>query len=375
MKTKLLVWVLMNLLLFPALSFAQMKPEIPAQIKPPTVGRTYWCAEVKDILFRKEPQEGQKLDVGVRVKFRMIIPRYPRQESCECAFEGPSGSTTKLWSKVISLRLIGIKYSETEINLLEHHFIETPDFPSYYYIDGFPVVRFHITQDDLKKGYIDVWGWSSKEPLQCKDGTIYASLAVYNKEPYDKRNECHPHPDLKKSFTPKCGITYYCAKVEDILIKPEDFSAADKILVGVRLKFTKQGQEPCGCAFEAPQYPDRKMMSLRLIGLKYSETETNLLKFVGYDPGYYTYSGFQVIPIAIDEMELEKGEVDYWLWEPVKNPLNDNRAFKIQADLDINGYVLKRNDDPDYLKKGCFAPGNTIKTFKPRALQVPKIDK
>lgn len=103
----------------------------------------------------------------------------------------------------MSIRLIGIKYSETETNLLEYYG-PTPAFPPYDY-GGFPVIGFVVTENDLKKGYIDLWGWASKEPLQCRDFDIYASLAVYpNGGPYNKRNECHPHPDFKKSFKPKC---------------------------------------------------------------------------------------------------------------------------------------------------------------------------
>jgi hypothetical protein len=185
-------------------TYAQMKPQVPAQVKPPTLGKTYWCAEVQDILFSEEPQQGQKLSVGVRVKLtkKTIIPGAPGQKLCNCAFEGPSGALVKAWSKTMSLRLIGIKYSETETNLLEYYG-PTPAFPPYDY-SGFSVIGFVVTENDLKKGYIDVWGWASKEPLQCRDATIYASFAVYNQSPYDQQNECHPHPDFKKSFKPRC---------------------------------------------------------------------------------------------------------------------------------------------------------------------------
>ncbi|WP_353683936.1 hypothetical protein V4D30_08655 [Thermodesulfovibrio sp. 3907-1M] len=201
MKTKFLVWLLMSLMVFPVLSSAQMKPQTPAQVK---IAKSYWCAEVGDILFSKGPQQGEKLNVGARVKFtkKTIIPGAPGQKLCDCAFEGPSDAPAKFWSKTMSLRLIGIKYSETETNLLEYYG-PTPAFPPYDY-GGFPVIGFVVTENDLKKGYIDVWGWSSKEPLQCRDAAIHASFAVYNRSPYDQKNECHPHPDFKKSFKPKC---------------------------------------------------------------------------------------------------------------------------------------------------------------------------
>lgn len=210
MKTKFLVWVLMGLLVFPVLSFGQMRPQIPAQIKPQALGKTYWCAEVQDIMFSREPQQGQKFSVGVRVKFtkKTIIPGAPGQKLCNCAFEGPLGKLAKVWTKTMSLRLIGIKYSERETNPLEYGG-PAPAFPPHNY-SGFQVIGINITEGDLKKGYMDVFGWA-----------------------------------------------------------------------------------------------------------------------------------------------------------PKKNPLNDNREFKIYASRDVNGYALKRNDDPDYLKKGCFPWGDFEKSFKP----------
>lgn len=231
MRTKLLVWVLMGLLVFPVLSFGQMKP-----IKPQILGNTYWCAEVEDILFSNEPQQGQKLTVGVRVKLtkKTIIPGAPRQKLCDCAFEGPSSAPANFWSKTMSIRLIGIKYSETETNLLEYYG-PTPAFPPYDY-SGFSVMGFVVTENDLKKGYIDVWGWASKEPLQCRDATIYASFAVYNQSPYNLQNECHPQPDFRKSFKPKClqvpqipeGTLKEGVKKAILRIPPDKFSIERK---------------------------------------------------------------------------------------------------------------------------------------------------
>lgn len=226
MRVKILVWILITIMVLPVLSHAQMKPKISPQIK---IAKTYWCAEVQDILLPKEPQQGQKLTVGVRVKFtkKTIIPGAPEQKLCNCAFEGPSGDQAKFWSKTMSLRLIGVKYSETETNLLEYYG-PTPAFPPYDY-GGFPVIGFVVTENDLKKGYIDVWGWASKEPLQCRDATIYASFAIYNRATYNQQNECHPHPDFKKSFKPKClqvpKIPEGAVKKGEILrIPPEKFS-------------------------------------------------------------------------------------------------------------------------------------------------------
>ncbi len=207
---------------------AQIRPNIPAQPKLPSLMKNYWCAEVQDILFSKEPQQGEKLSVGVRVQLtcKKLIPGAPGQKLCDCAFEGPSGAADKVWSKTMSLRLIGIKYSETEANLLEYNGA-TPAFPSYEH-SGFQVVGFTVTENDLKRGYIEVWGWASKEPLQCGDAAIYASFSVYNKEPYNQHTECHPHPDFKKSFKPKClgvpGISEDKAKKGEVLhLPPEKF--------------------------------------------------------------------------------------------------------------------------------------------------------
>ncbi len=181
--------------------------------------------------------------------------------------------------------------------------------------------------------------------------------------------------------------TYYCAKVEDVLINPPSFSTADMISVGVRVRFTKQtyipgapGQKLCDCAFEGPSGAPAKFwsktMSLRLIGIKYSETETNLLEYYGPTPSFpsRSYSGFQVIGFTVTEADLKEGIKDVWGWSPRENPLKDNREFKIYVTLDVNGFILKMEDDPDYLKKGCFPSGDFVKSFKPREPQVPKVD-
>lgn len=80
MRTKFLVWVLVYLILLPAFSLSQIKPQIPTRVKSSTVGKTYWDAEVEDILFSKDPQEGQILSVGVRVKFRIKINQSARDQ-------------------------------------------------------------------------------------------------------------------------------------------------------------------------------------------------------------------------------------------------------------------------------------------------------
>lgn len=180
--------------------------------------------------------------------------------------------------------------------------------------------------------------------------------------------------------------TYYCAKVEDILINPKDFSSADKISVGVRLSFKKQsyipgapGQRLCDCAFEGPSKEHTKgwtkTISLRLIGLKYSDKEINTLEYYGPTPTFpiYTYGGLQVIGVTITERDLNEGFKDVFGWTPKKNPFNDSREFKIHAALDINGYPLKRNDDPDYPKRGCFPSEDFVKNFKPKQLDVLKL--
>lgn len=200
-----------------------------------------------------------------------------------------------------------------------------------------------------------------------------------------------PQTQIKPIKPQTLGKTYWCAKVEDILIKPEKFSTADNISVGVRIRFTKQtyipgapGQKLCNCAFEGPSGELAKVwtktISLRLIGIKYSERETNVLEYYGPTPVFpiHTFSGFQVIGVTITEGDLKEGVKVVWGWVPKKNPLNDNREFKIYVTLDVNGYTLQGNDDPDYLTKTCFPPsgypGDFEKSFTPRRLEVPKID-
>ncbi|WP_460176220.1 hypothetical protein [Thermodesulfovibrio hydrogeniphilus] len=179
--------------------------------------------------------------------------------------------------------------------------------------------------------------------------------------------------------------TFYCAQVEDILILPADFNTNTAITVGVKVKFTKQTYSPagrgrCNCAFEGPSgkltHAWGKRMSLRLIGIKYSETETNVLEYTGPTPAFtpYTYSGFQVIGFTVNENDIERGFKYVGGWVPRQNPLNDSREFRIFATLDVNGYALTINDDPEYLRKGCFPSGDFAKSFQPRRIEISDVN-
>ncbi|GEM_PF-680850 len=183
-------------------------------------------------------------------------------------------------------------------------------------------------------------------------------------------------PDQRK--VSPYGKTYWCAEIEDINIKPQNFTKKDNISVGVRIKFTKQKTIPgihdrklCNCAFEGSvedqEHGFMKIMSLRLIGIKYSETETNPLEYYGPTPEFppYSYSKFQVIGFIVTQGDLQNGYKEIWGWAPRTNPLADNREFTIYASLDVNGYRIQRDDDPDYLKKGCFPHPDFTKKFKP----------
>ncbi|MGQ9617817.1 MAG: CARDB domain-containing protein, partial [Candidatus Aminicenantia bacterium] len=118
--------------------------------------------------------------------------------------------------------------------------------------------------------------------------------------------------------------------------------------------------------------------SLRLIGIKYSETETNLLVYYLPEratPPFMdkTYGGFPIIGFDIYKEEVERGFAEIWGWAPKKNPPEEGREFKIYATLDVNGYRPQKDDDPDYIKKGCFPQGGDFaKTFKP--LQWPDLN-
>jgi len=169
-----------------------------AQDKIPTLP-TYWCVKVEDIISPQSPMQGSKFTVGVVLKFtsqvRIVGSPGPSSIKCNCPIKGPYGT--------VSLRLIGVKYSPTETNLLEYYG-PTPAFPPYDY-SGFPVIGVIVTEADFKRGKKEVWGWATKEPLQCRDFEIYASLAVYKEGvPRTKENECHPHVDFKKQFKPIC---------------------------------------------------------------------------------------------------------------------------------------------------------------------------
>lgn len=190
----LFFFILSNLLL------AQSQQTIPPQLKILSPAQTYWTAEIENIIFREEPRQGEKLTVGVRIKFikKTIIAGAPVGG---CFFEGPSTNSSLSWSKTMSLRLSGIYYSKEEINFLNYEG-PLPAFPPYEH-QGFPVIGFLVTANDLKKGSMEIWKWTSKYPLQLRDGTILASLVIYKDPPYLQKNECHPHPDFQKTFKPK----------------------------------------------------------------------------------------------------------------------------------------------------------------------------
>jgi len=162
---------------------AQMKPQVPRQVKP------YYCPIIKDILIKPYPFTNKDdILVGVRIEFKKTVVLYtprkfggkPIRETCECAFTLPD-SGKKLMA--IYLDIFNVQRKEVNRELIwSGGKTETcPDWElggRYHYSGYETAICFQVTKEDLERGYIELWGWKPDRPLECADFTIHVVLDV-----------------------------------------------------------------------------------------------------------------------------------------------------------------------------------------------------
>ncbi|MDK2923270.1 MAG: hypothetical protein PWQ90_711 [Pseudothermotoga sp.] len=146
-----------------------------AQLKPPLTHVLPGGFTVSSIEILTNPERfyGQDLiNVGVRINFIRTI-------GLGAAY---SIKLKENEIKLMSIRLAGLKLSETETDTLIYYG-PTSAFPSNYQYGGFQIVGFHVTKSDLDAGYKEIWGWRVAYPLACRDFSIIADLdmdPIYN---------------------------------------------------------------------------------------------------------------------------------------------------------------------------------------------------
>ncbi|MFN4190592.1 MAG: hypothetical protein ACK4E2_06330 [Pseudothermotoga sp.] len=187
--------------------------------------------------------ENDKIGVGVKINFMRAVAG-----ANVYSFELKEGEI-----KLMSLRLIGLKLSETETNFLVYNG-PTSAFPSNYEYGGFQIVGFYVTKADLDAGYKEIWGWTNLSPLPCRDFYIVADLDV---DPVYGQPLAGYHIGEKKvwtctrpvtspfgrcQFTEKTGQTqpqqpsaqYYQPKdISDIIVEPEPFELGQPLKINV----------------------------------------------------------------------------------------------------------------------------------------------
>lgn len=232
------VWAVFTLALLAVVSFAQLK--VPLTHVVPG-GFTVSSIE---ILTNPQTFYGQDvIGVGVRINFIRVIG----QAAAAYSFDLKEGEI-----KLMSIRLIGLKLSETETNPLIYQG-PTSVFPADYQYGGFQIVGFYITKADLEVGYKELWGWGTAYPLTCRDFTIIADLDM---EPVYGQPMAGAHKGaqvdwvcLQKVTTPmmqRCQFVrkgeesqpqpqqYYRARrILDILVEPEPFETGQQLKIVV----------------------------------------------------------------------------------------------------------------------------------------------
>lgn len=121
----------------------------------------------------------------------------------------------------------------------------------------------------------------------------------------------------------------------EILTNPQNFYGGDVINVGARINFIRVMAQAGVYSFDLKEN-EVKLMSLRLIGLKLSEAETNQLIYYGPTsvfPSNYQFGGFQIVGFYISKADLDAGYKEIWGWRTA-SPLAC-RNFSIIADLDM----------------------------------------
>lgn len=198
-----------------------------------------------NILVSPEPfYEQDMLNVGVRINFIRVMA------GAAHSFDLKEGE-----QKLMTLRLIGLKLSETETNLLIYSGPGSA-FPSDYQYGGFQIVGFFVTKADLDAGFKEIWGWRTSSPLVCRDFSIIADLDM---EPVYEQPLSGFHIGAQRAWTcsrpvtspfgrcqfiektqqaqsQQTAVQYYQPKdISDIVVEPEPFELGQSLKVTVIL--------------------------------------------------------------------------------------------------------------------------------------------
>ncbi|MEJ5229930.1 MAG: hypothetical protein WHT65_07995 [Pseudothermotoga sp.] len=218
-----------------------------AQIKLPLTHVTVGGFTVHSIEILTNPQtfyQNDILNVGIRINFIRTIAG-----ASVYSFDLKEGE-----QKLMSLRLIGLKLSETETNQLLYYG-PTSSFPANYQYGGFQIVGFFVTKADLDAGFKEVWGWRTASPLACRDFTIIVDLDM---DPVYGQPTAGAHMGTQKSWICSMPVTspfgrcqfteaqqaqsqtgttkYYWPKgISDIVVEPEPFEVGQPLRITVLL--------------------------------------------------------------------------------------------------------------------------------------------
>lgn len=217
-----------------------------AQIKLPLTHVVPGGFTVHSIEILTSPQNfygGDMINVGVRINFIRVMA-----QTGVYSFDLKENEV-----KLMSLRLIGLKLSETETNQL-NYYGPTSVFPSNYQFGGFQIVGFYISKADLDAGYKEIWGWRTASPLACRNFSIIADLDM---EPVYGQPMAGVHKGaqvdwiclqrvtapgqrcqfaLKEQAAPQPSQTqqYFHAKeIVDIIVEPEPFETGQELKITV----------------------------------------------------------------------------------------------------------------------------------------------
>lgn len=219
-----------------------------AQIKLPLTHVTPGGFTVHSIEILTNPTtfyENDILNVGIRINFSRTI-----SGSTAYSFDLKEGE-----QKLMSIRLIGLKLSETETNLLLYNGPASA-FPSNYQYGGFQIVGFFLTKADLDAGFKEIWGWRVASSLACREFSIIADLDM---DPVYGQPMAGAHVGVQKTWTCSKPVTspfgrcqfiektqqaqsqqattlhYQPKDISDIIVEPEPFELGQQLKVTVVL--------------------------------------------------------------------------------------------------------------------------------------------
>jgi len=330
-------WLICFAFLFAILSFSQLKVPLTH-----VVAGGFTVSSI-EILTNPEKFYGQSIiNVGVRINFIRTVG-----QAAAYSFDLKENEI-----KLMSIRLIGLKLSETETNTLIYYG-PTSAFPSNYQYGGFQIVGFYVTKADLDAGYKEIWGWRVSYPLACRNFSIIADLdmdPVYNQPMAGVHKGAQVDwvsvqrvtaPMQSCEFVRKDQVSqqqtqqyFQVERILDILVEPEPFE------LGQQLKITV-------LADSKPQTNPWDQYLVYWINVKYQNGQTSTIphSFGNFNPN----SAIIVTstPKGAGDVRYfvvnQAGSVSYVLPETIKIPFNSSIVeveIKVQlwAGLDVDRF-------------------------------------